>query len=81
MIQDAGTHELCWHCLQEELPAQDKMKVGGHNGFLPYMAVANGILGSLSGPERAAVSEARQQLAHSGLHAGLSFERDSCCQR
>lgn len=46
--------EAC--CLQEELPAQDQMKVGGHNGFLPYMSVANGILGSLSGPERAAVS-------------------------
>ena len=43
-------------CLQEELPAQNKMKVGGHNGFLPYMAVANGIAGSLSGPSRAAVS-------------------------
>lgn len=32
------------------------MTVGGHNGFLPYMSIANGIAASLDGPSRAAVS-------------------------
>ena len=41
--------------LQEELPAQDKMKIGGHRGFMPYMAVAQGIAASLSGPGKTAV--------------------------
>lgn len=41
--------------LQEELPAQDKMKIGGHRGFMPYMAVAQGIAASLTGPGKTAV--------------------------
>ncbi|KAL3143255.1 hypothetical protein ABBQ38_002104 [Trebouxia sp. C0009 RCD-2024] len=41
-------------CLQEELPAQDKMKIGGHRGFMPYMAVAQGIAASLNGPGKTA---------------------------
>lgn len=40
---------------QEELPAQDKMKIGGHRGFMPYMAVAQGIAAALSGPGKTAV--------------------------
>lgn len=36
------------------------MKIGGHNGFMPYMAVANGIAGSLSGPSQVAVSSTLQ---------------------
>ena len=31
------------------------MKVGGHNGFMPYMSVANGIAAALSGPSDTAV--------------------------
>ncbi|DBB17424.1 hypothetical protein WJX82_010099 [Trebouxia sp. C0006] len=41
-------------CLQEELPSQDKMKIGGHNGFMPYMSVAKGIAASLTGPSETA---------------------------
>ena len=32
------------------------MKIGGAKGFLPYMAVAKGIAGSLSGPSDVAVN-------------------------
>ena len=44
-------------CSQEELPSQDKMKIGGHNGFMPYMSVAKGIAASLTGPSETAVRE------------------------
>lgn len=27
-------------CVQEEVPNQDKMKLAGHNGFLPYKGTA-----------------------------------------
>eukprot|EP00891_Asterochloris_glomerata_P005205 jgi/Astpho2/5205/fgenesh1_pg.00074_%23_27_t len=37
-------------CLQEELPSHDDMKIGGHNGFMPYKAVAQMMAASLSGP-------------------------------
>ena len=37
-------------CLQEELPGHDEMKIGGHNGFMPYKAVAQMMAASLSGP-------------------------------
>lgn len=64
--------------LQEELPAQDKMKIGGHRGFMPYMAVAQGIAASLSGPGKTAVchqyifSRAHVvQCLQTFLHAGL----------
>ena len=55
VIRRAGIAEMSV-CLQEELPSQDDMTVGGHNGFLPYKAVADGIAASLDGPARAAVS-------------------------
>ena len=41
--------------LQEELPSQRDMKIGGHRGFMPYMAVAQGIAASLTGPGKTAV--------------------------
>ncbi|DBA75033.1 TPA: hypothetical protein ACH3X1_010370 [Trebouxia sp. C0004] len=41
-------------CLQEELPSQDRMKIGGHKGFMPYMSVAKGIAASLTGPSETA---------------------------
>lgn len=44
-------------CLQEELPSQDKMTIGGSRGFLPYMSIANGIAGSLTGPSEVAEME------------------------
>lgn len=43
--------------LQEELPSQDKMKIGGHKGFMPYMSVAKGIAASLTGPSETAVRD------------------------
>lgn len=41
--------------VQEELPSQHEMKIRGHNGFMPYMAVAQGIAASLTGPGKTAV--------------------------
>ena len=33
------------------------MKIGGHNGFMPYMSVAKGIAASLTGPSETAVRD------------------------
>lgn len=59
--------------MQEELPAQDKMKIGGHRGFMPYMAVAQGIAAALSGPGKTAVCNqhllCHMTLLHSRLNA------------
>ena len=62
--------------LQEELPSQHDMKIGGHNGFMPYMAVANGIAGALNGPTESAVRDAYFKLAYITIAYKAA---DFCC--
>lgn len=47
-LLDAGVTTFV--CLQDELPPQDKMRIGGVNGFLPYRATVQLLAASMSGP-------------------------------
>ncbi|GMH42345.1 hypothetical protein BSKO_10264 [Bryopsis sp. KO-2023] len=42
-------------CLQDEVPPQDEMRVGGENGFLPYKATVELIAAAMAGPPSAAI--------------------------
>ena len=63
--------------MQEELPSQHDMKIGGHNGFMPYMAVANGIAGALSGPSESAVRQCHVVQAQRAAHTCCCTESEA----
>lgn len=46
---DARTHVCVLSPVQEELPAQEKLKLSGKNGFLPYKPTADLIRRALDG--------------------------------
>lgn len=48
LVQDAGV--TAFICLQDELPPQDDMTIGGKGGFLPYKATAQLMAAGISGP-------------------------------
>ncbi|KAK9814139.1 hypothetical protein WJX72_001188 [[Myrmecia] bisecta] len=44
-------------CLQDELPPQEQLKIGGEKGFLPYRATATLLASAMSGPPSMAETE------------------------
>ena len=66
-------------CLQEELPSHDEMKIGGHNGFMPYKAVAQMMAASLSGPVTQEVRSSILPALRVHTHCPRSSQPDAMC--